>query len=59
MNVSLAALDRLDTISACYRAIEALISPDDNNTVSRDDLAILMSFINSEHHSAIAALNMR
>ena len=57
MALCLEALDRLDTVAACYRALEGLICPDDNQAVNRDDLAVLIHFINTEHRHAIAALS--
>ena len=58
MGASLDALDRLETIAACFRAIESLIAPSgESDSLNRDDLSTLISFINTEHKSAIAALS--
>lgn len=48
------AIDRMDEIAACWRAISNLIGPDiDISTQeARDDLSVLTCFINKEYEAA-------
>jgi len=48
------AINRMDEIAACWRAISNLMAPDlDISTPeARDDLALLTNFLNTEYEAA-------
>ena len=48
------AINRMDEIAACWRAISNLIGPDTDISTpeSRDDLALLTNFLNTEYEAA-------
>lgn len=48
------AINRMDEIAACWRAVSNLISPDSDISTpeARDDLAMLTGFLNSEYEAA-------
>lgn len=51
------ALDRLDRLGTCLRAVTDLLNPEkDLHTVDRDALCILMDFLCEEHQTALGAL---
>lgn len=52
------AINRMDEIAACWRAISNLMGPDlDISTPeSRDDLALLTGFLNNEYEAARSGL---
>lgn len=53
----LAAQDRLDTVAACWSALADLMCPGDTlSGPARDNLSILMGFLEQEYQSARAAL---
>lgn len=48
------AINRMDEIAGCWRAISNLIGPDIdiNSPEARDDLALLTGFLNNEYEAA-------
>lgn len=52
------AINRMDEIAACWRAISNLLSPecDIRDPAARDDMALLTNFLNTEYESARAGL---
>lgn len=54
------AINRMDEIAACWRAISNLMGPDvDISTPeARDDLALLTNFLNTEYEAARSGLEM-
>lgn len=48
------AINRMDEIAACWRALSNLISPDPDISTpeARDDLALLTGFLNDEYEAA-------
>ena len=54
------AINRMDEIAACWRALSNLLGPDVDisSTDARDDLAMLTSFLNNEYEAARSGLEM-
>lgn len=52
------AIDRMDEIAACWRAISNLLAPeaDIQSPEARDDMAMLTNFLNTEYEAARAGL---
>ena len=52
------AINRMDEIAACWRAISNLLCPDTDISTpeARDDLAMLTNFLNSEYETARSGL---
>lgn len=52
------AINRMDEIAACWRAISNLLAPecDIRDPQSRDDMALLTNFLNTEYEAARAGL---
>lgn len=51
------ALDRLNELAACYRAVETLTIPtEDAHILNRDDLATLLGLLNGLTTQALTAL---
>lgn len=48
------AINRMDEIAACWRAISNLLAPDSDITdeKAKDDLAMLTNFLNTEYENA-------
>ena len=55
------AINRMDEIAACWRAISNLIGPDPDISTpeARDDLALLTGFLNNEYEAARNGLEMQ
>lgn len=53
----LEALDRMDLIASCWRAISVLLSTDGNalQDQGRDEVSLLAEFLNQEYEAARAA----
>ncbi len=52
------AINRMDEIAACWRAISNLMGPEPDiiTPEARDDLALLTGFLNSEYEAARSGL---
>lgn len=50
---ALNALDRMDEIATCWAAVRDLMTPDgDLQRADRDNLAVLLGFLDREYHAA-------
>jgi hypothetical protein len=56
---ALAALDRLDTVATCWAALTDLMGGEhDLPAICRDNLAVLMGFLDSEYQQGRHALTL-